>query len=141
SLDNAYHSQRKGGFVSFADSISIYALKQGDLTETEQFCHPYLAQTKIAVSPLRSDNSRLCFFSTSDKIYSFRIDTSGVNVLTGDEMSFNIEYPNIPLDEIMEDETIRVRGEMELIRLNNGNYRIAVPYIHVGEIGVVELNP
>jgi hypothetical protein len=146
SLENELHYGRKGAMVNLINPQggwgSANSLTTGQINETELFCHPILAQTKLAVSPLREDNSRLAFYSTSGRIHAFRIDETGISNWDGDEMLFNIEAPGVPPSQLVnDDETIRMRGEMELIRLSNGNYRIAVPYIHTGEIGVVQLNP
>jgi hypothetical protein len=73
----------------------------------------------VAASKVRNDNSRLVFISNGNGIFRYRIDANGFNYdnyfLQWGPSSFN---------------QMSMRGEMELIELSNGNYRIAAPFVY-----------
>src|SRR5690554_5410905 len=73
----------------------------------------------MAASKLRSDNSRFVFLSNQDMgtICRYKIDNNGI-VYDGD-----IPFTNTPTGG-----SWGMQGEMELIELPSGRYRIAVPY-------------
>ncbi|MCF8445079.1 MAG: T9SS type A sorting domain-containing protein [Crocinitomicaceae bacterium] len=68
----------------------------------------------IAASKLRNDNSRFVFVSSEVGIYRYKIDNSG----------FNYDNYFVPYNTTGS-ESIGFRGEMELIEMTNGNYRIS----------------
>ncbi|MFM6993606.1 MAG: T9SS type A sorting domain-containing protein [Sediminibacterium sp.] len=71
----------------------------------------------IAASKLRNDNSRFVFISSGHGIYRYKIDNTGFHY----DNSY-LPYSTTTLEQI------KFRGEMELIELPNGNYRIASIY-------------
>lgn len=131
ALDNLSYPGRKGALVNISNFpfSPTNSITFSNNPESEFFCQQKLAQTKIAVSPLRNDGSRLIFFSNSNGIGARIVDQNGLQNLVPTNLTFDIpSIVGIPVDY---DDLVRVRGEMELIKLNNGNYRIAVPYIHI----------
>lgn len=69
-----------------------------------------------AVSKIRADGSRFLFLTSGEHLLRYKIIGS---TITYDNAWWQLPYA-------VGDEEIR--SEMELIELNNGNYRIAVPY-------------
>jgi hypothetical protein len=75
----------------------------------------------MAASKLRDDNTRLLFISNGMGIYRFIVDNNGVSF--DDEGGGFIQFP-------FSEGATSFRSEMELIEIENGNYRIAVPYLY-----------
>ncbi len=75
----------------------------------------------IAASDLTTNNERLVFVSNGIGIYRFKIGASG----------FTYENTVIPFPSPVFNPE-RSRSEMELVKLQSGNYRIAVPYVTSG---------
>lgn len=71
----------------------------------------------VAVSDLRADNSYLVYVSAYHKIYKYKVDAAGFHSTN----SF-IALP------YFDDNQFFIRSEMELVQLENGNYRIATSY-------------
>ncbi len=68
----------------------------------------------IAASKLRNDNSRFVFVSSEVGIYRYKIDNAG----------FYYDNYFLPYNT-SGSESIGYRGEMELVEMSNGNYRIS----------------
>lgn len=73
----------------------------------------------VAASKVRSDNSRLVFISNGNGIFRYKIDNNG----------FNYDNYFLPWGPSQFNQ-IQMRGEMELVELSNGNYRIAAPFVY-----------
>ncbi len=122
SLPNQIYSGRKGALV-YTDGYTAVSIP--DITP--DYMPPVLNDVKmggvsIAASKLRSDNSRFVFINNGRKIYRYKIDNSGFNY----QSSFSL--PLADYNAVYN--TTDIRGEMELIELDNGNYRIATPFRH-----------
>ncbi|HEX2899019.1 MAG TPA: hypothetical protein VHS96_04790, partial [Bacteroidia bacterium] len=110
----AYHGQLVPIGTSFQNGLSVQGI-------TPNWSANYLGLKNslgmIAASDLRTDNTRLAFITNNQGIFRYKISDAG------------FEYDNalIPFPYFSYNHA-QVRSEMELVRLSNGNYRIAVPY-------------
>ncbi len=129
NLDNINNIGRKGALVINNQGTTGTAFPVGQ----NFVANPTLAQVKIAVSPKRNDNSHLIFISDSYAIHTFTLDANGITPVgfPAGVISFGLDDfvpPNAPMPYI--DPLLRLRGELELAILANGNLRIAVPYVY-----------
>lgn len=71
----------------------------------------------IAASDVRTDGSRLAFITNNQGIFRYKIS----------DLGFQYDNALIPFLNYSYNHA-QIRSEMELVRLTNGHYRIAVPY-------------
>lgn len=116
SQPNTYNPSRYGAldFTITGTASSIASITPGFVVEPDKQGGVF-----IAASKLRSDNSRLVFISNGYGIYRYKIDNNG----------FNYDNYFLPWGPSQFNQ-IPMRGEMELVELPNGNYRIAAPFIY-----------
>lgn len=110
SLTNVYSSSRFGALELFSSGTAAKLPYYNQNENKDGFVY-------IASSNLRNDNSRFVFVSSNLGINRYKIDNTG----------FNYDNYFIPYN-IAGSESIGYRGEMELVEMSNGNYRISSIY-------------
>lgn len=123
SLPNPNDPTRKGDFVWTPDpnTPSVLRNAQSIAAITPIFSTEKNNNCLIAASKLRSDDTRFVFIYDGSNIHRYKIDSYD---LYDDNYSINIPYSSLNQEMF--------RGEMELIELSNGGYRIAFSYYHTG---------
>ncbi|MCO5268750.1 MAG: T9SS type A sorting domain-containing protein [Brumimicrobium sp.] len=113
---NNYYPSRFGvlEYTNSGTAMDIAAITPGFVVEGTKQGGVFIAASKI-----RNDNSRLVFISNGYGIYRYIIDNNG----------FNYDNYFLPWGPSQFNQ-ISMRGEMELVELSNGNYRIAAPFIY-----------
>jgi hypothetical protein len=111
SVPNTYYASRFGAL-----EITPTGTAKNLGTSTPGFIQNPVKQGYVfaAASKLRNDNSRFVFISNGYGIYRYKIDNSG----------FNYDNYFLPFGPWTLEQT-GYRGEMELVELQNGNYRIS----------------
>lgn len=118
SQPNPNYPSRFGALESLGGET---ASSIGDITSGFQNFDVKTKGVFIAASKLRDDNSRFVFISNSTGIFRYKIDNSG----------FNYDNYYLPFNPLVTGGADGfVRGEMELVELGGGNYRIAVGTIY-----------
>lgn len=122
---NAHYSNRMGYLVEYNNSYSnsstilipllIPEFVNATLFSKNQPCYIAASKTKL----INGIETRFVFISNGSSIYRFRIDQNGFQY-----DNYSIELPYSGANQADQ------RGEMELIELSNGNFRIAVPYMY-----------
>lgn len=114
SLTNMFYPDRFGDLVVFPSAYKFENI--ADMVTNFNYNDPKGGGVFFAVSELRSDLSRFVFVSSNFGIYRFKLDEYGFFY----DNSF-LSFPSAEVDPLL-------RGEMELVNLPSGGYRIAAPF-------------
>ncbi len=106
---------REGGLISYTNLTTLFPSGfYWNSGGTKRY------NTSIAASELLPDNSRVLLYSNGARVEKFKIKNN--NILRESPIGI-VNSPLNPPDDVQ-----RFRSEMELIKLSNGNYRLAVFY-------------